>query len=180
MSFNSPQHPIYSYTERKEEEKEDLWKLWNEMRQDKPAEQPVIAKSPIHERENGQKGPKKMNFTSSNHSIAESIARMNAANVNVHNGYTTNSYADNNHQHVTKPSATETISKESAAAPASYSYNNNRYDYADPAPLVNKLPTVGSASQLRYVKMFVCMLIVHVFVCITFVCAMQTCWSRLH
>ena len=124
------------------------------MRQDKPPEQPTIAKSPIHERDNDTKGAKKMNFTSSNHSIAESIARMNAANVNVNNGYTANSYADNNHPHVTKPSAAETVTKESAPAPAAYSYNNNRYDYTDAAPLVNKLPSVGSASQLRYVRCF--------------------------
>lgn len=131
------------------------------MRQDKPPEQPTIAKSLIHERGNDTKGAKKMNFTSSNHSIAESIARMNAANVNVNNGYTANSYADNNHPHVTKPSAAETGTKGSVAAPAAYSYNNNRYDYTDSAPLVNKLPSVGSASQLRYVRCFsACLLFV--------------------
>lgn len=138
----------YAITERKEEEKEDLWKLWNEMRQDKPAEPTMDAKSPLHDQESNAKGPKKMAFTSSNHSIAESIARMNAANVNVHNGYTANSYNDHNHQQVTKPSATEAMSNAPAARP-SYSYNNNQYDYVDTAPPATRLPTTASAHQLR-------------------------------
>lgn len=139
ISLNTPRA-----TERKKEEKEDLWKLWNEMRQDQPsaynAKEDGDTASLIR-RDGGPSGasaaagPKKMQYTSSSHSIAESIARMNAANVNISNGY------------VTKPSATFELKDgkfDHAAAP-SYSYNNNSYNYAEPAPTLSR-----PASQLRY------------------------------
>ena len=137
--------PILSLTERKKEEKEDLWKLWNEMRQDQPSaynnkEDDDTASLIKREGPGGgvAPGPKKMQYTSSNHSIAESIARMNAANVNIGNGY------------VTKPSATFELKDgkfDQAAAP-SYSYNNNNYNYAEPAPTLSR-----PASQLRCVSL---------------------------
>lgn len=136
--------------ERKTEEKEDLWKLWNEMRQDQPSaynnsenEDTVgLIKRDSHLSES-KAGPKKMQYTSSNHSIAESIARMNAANVNITNGYN-NPHGSNNY--VTKPSATLELREGKFDQPqaSAYSYNNNKYDYADPTPSLSR-----PASQLR-------------------------------
>lgn len=174
---NNPNFSTF-FAERKQEEKEDLWKLWNDMRQDGKQLPSGNIAGPLGVSGMGgtpQKGgansanlnnnlnsnnSRKYNYTASGSTIAESIHSMSSVTIN--NNLQVNNYGNilNGNRNTLKQQQNNNFELNGngkfaspEARPSTYSYNNQSYSYADNDAEQSQgllKPKASPSSALRY------------------------------